>query len=130
MDIFGDLMRGKGYLDFNVSGGCGLGLSMGMQFNAKEAHFYFGGGGVTPGVGACLTWSPCSITQGWNYGVQGQAGAAFEIGKAGKDRYFGLGAGVPFGASATGVFVFGQADITPGLKLIESQPDIRAANMF
>jgi hypothetical protein len=64
---------GDSYFDLNITAGCGLGGSLGLQYSAGEGfHPYYGGGITTCAAAASFTVAPDqSITSGANCGVQG-----------------------------------------------------------
>ncbi len=100
---------GLWYLDLNLSGGWfGVGGTFGIMLDSKESsfHVYGGGGFMIPGVGGSITWSPGSVSPGWNFGLQGQAGPAGQVGYALDGGWFWeAGIGWPPGASLTGYYV-------------------------
>jgi len=102
--------RGRSYIDINFGGGWWLGITFGVLINGSGFYPYFGGGAVTPGAGASLTWSPSNPSHGWSVGLQGQAVIAGQVGY-GFDEcggwFWELGAGWPPGASLTGYYIWG-----------------------
>src|SRR3989304_2158199 len=64
------------YKDLNITVGFGIGLTFGVMVEGNKMYPYLGGGAMTPGIGASLTASPSSVTQGWNVGLQGSAAVA------------------------------------------------------
>ena len=104
---FGDPL-GLWYIDINVSGGYWGGLTVGILINNTGIYPYFGGGAVTPGVGASVTWSPSDPETCWNVGLQGQAYVAGQVGYGfGQGGWFWeAGGGFPPGASLTVYYVF------------------------
>ncbi|TAL22388.1 MAG: hypothetical protein EPN94_11225 [Nitrospirae bacterium] len=70
---------------------------------------YIGPGVVTRGGGVALTQSTSDPSHGWNVGLQGQSGAAYQLGYSFSDDalFFEMGGGVPGGGSLTGYYVFG-----------------------
>jgi RHS repeat-associated protein len=104
IDAIGDLLRGKGYLDFNLTAALGVGITGGIQFNGKGAHLY-GGVAVGGGVGGALTYSSADITPGWAWGVQGTGVISFQVGQSGGENFFELGGGYPVGATLTYYYV-------------------------
>jgi RHS repeat-associated protein len=99
---------GLWYLDINVSGGFGLGVTVGIILDSKESGFHvYGGGGLTfPGIGGSITWSPSDVSPGWNVGLQGQGGPAVQVGYAKDDGWFWeAGVGWLPGASLMGYYV-------------------------
>jgi hypothetical protein len=103
---------GLDYLDVNVSGGYVFGATGGLIVQDGCMRLYLGGGVVSPGVGASVTWSPSSASTGWNAAVQVQAGPAVQIGRGlGSDGQPGelfveVGGGMPPGVALTGYYVF------------------------
>jgi len=80
------------------------------MINNTGIYPYFGGGVVTPGAGASITWSPSTPTTGWNVGLQGQAGVAGQVGYGFGDNggwFWEVGGGWPPGASLTGYYAWG-----------------------
>jgi RHS repeat-associated protein len=98
---------GLWYIDINVSGGFWIGGTGGIIIGTGGVYGYVGGGIVTPGVGGSVTWSPYDPTVGWNFGAQGQAGLAGQVGiDSGGEFFWEAGIGWPPGASITGYCVF------------------------
>ena len=60
----------------------GIGPTGGVMTEGCQMYWYFGGGVMTPGMGASLTASPSSPTQGWNFGLQIALGVAGQVGYA------------------------------------------------
>lgn len=102
---------GLWYVDINISGGYWGGGTGGILIGSKGIYGYEGGGVVTPGIGGAITWSPQNPATGWNIGIQGTAGLAYQQGYSFKDKSSfweaGIGASYPTvaGASATGYYV-------------------------
>ena len=72
---------GLWYVDINVSfGWWGVGITGGFLIGPNGLYRYAGGGIMTPGPGASLTWSPQNASNGWNQGAQVGYGAAFQYG--------------------------------------------------
>jgi RHS repeat-associated protein len=107
---------GLQYKDLNISVGYGVGVTFGVLVEGNKIYPYLGGGLMTPGIGASLTASPSSVTQGWQVGLQGAAGVAGQVGYSfgtGGGWFWeaGIGGGWPTfaGGSLTGYYVFGPA---------------------
>jgi hypothetical protein len=67
---------------------------------------YIGGGLMTPGPGATVTFSPDNVSGGFNAELQGSYGVAGAIGvDEGGNSFTSFGGGAP-GASATVYYVF------------------------
>jgi len=105
---------GLEYKDINLSFGfpVGIGPTGGVMTEGCQMYWYFGGGVMTPGLGASLTASPSSPTQGWNFGLQIALGVAGQVGYApgpGGGWFWeaGIGGGFPtlFSASLTAYYV-------------------------
>ena len=98
---------GLWYVDINGSGGWWGGGTGGIMIGPQGIYSYGGGGFVTPGVGASLTWSPQDPSSGWNVGGQVNAGFAYQYGYSFKDKsnFWEAGIGWPAGASVTGYYV-------------------------
>jgi hypothetical protein len=76
----------------------------------SRTYLYLGGGFMTPGLTISATISPYqNVTPGWNIGLQGAFGGAFQFGyskEGGDNPWFAeMGAGFP-GASLTGYYVW------------------------
>ena len=63
-------LLGLWYIDINVNVGWWGGGTGGVMINHTGFYPYAGGGFVTPGGSASITWSPCDPTPGWNAGFQ------------------------------------------------------------
>jgi RHS repeat-associated protein len=98
---------GLWYVDINVSAGYGIGVTGGFIIGTGGVYGYLGGGIVTPGIGGSLTWSPYNPTAGWNFGAQGQAGIAGQVGiDPNGEGFWEAGIGFPPGGSITAYCVF------------------------
>jgi RHS repeat-associated protein len=98
---------GLRYLDVNLSFGNVLGVTLGVAVNNCGIFPYLGGGAMIgpPGSGA-LTYSPSDPTIGWNSGIQGQYGYAYQWGKdRDGNKFEEWGIGSP-GISVTNYYVF------------------------
>ncbi|MGA9750479.1 MAG: RHS repeat-associated core domain-containing protein [Acidobacteriota bacterium] len=105
MDAIGDWMKGKGYLDFNLTAAYGVGGTAGVQFNGQGAHLY-GGWAAGFGVGGALTYSPQSITPGWGHGCQLTAIVSWQSGQSSNgSNFFEFGGGLPAGVAYSQYYV-------------------------
>ncbi len=104
---------GLWYFDFNVTLGDWVVITFGVMTNNYGWYPYFGVGGVTPGARGAITASNDQPTPGWNVGLQGQRGAAGQVGYSfgGYGHPSGwfseIGLGFPPGLSLTGYYVWG-----------------------
>lgn len=98
---------GLRYIDVNLSFGSILGVTLGVAVNNCGIFPYLGGGAmIGPPVSGALTYSPSDPTIGWNVGIQGQYGYAYQWGKDREGTKFEeWGIGSP-GISATNYHVF------------------------
>ncbi|HEY9405477.1 MAG TPA: LamG-like jellyroll fold domain-containing protein [Pyrinomonadaceae bacterium] len=107
-----------GYMDINLSFGSPifLGPTGGLLIdnnNGLNFYPYIGGGLMTPGPGTTVTFSPDSVSGGFNAELQGAFGLAGAVGvDEGGNSFTNVGAGSP-GASATVYYVFGAPHPNP-----------------
>ena len=76
--------------------------------NGSGSYPYLGGGVMTPGFGIAYTTSSSDPSLGWSVALQGQYGAAGQVGYSFEDKtpFAEYGVGSP-GASLTGYYVWG-----------------------
>ncbi|HEX6044625.1 MAG TPA: RHS repeat-associated core domain-containing protein, partial [Pyrinomonadaceae bacterium] len=100
----------SGYTDVNISFGSPyfIGVTGGLMFDRQTGgtYPYLGGGFMTPGPSSTVTYSPDSVSGGFNVELQGAYGMAGAVGLDQEGNSFtSLGGGSP-GASATAYYVF------------------------
>jgi hypothetical protein len=67
------------YVDVNISGGEGAGVTIGVMYSEKGVYPYVGGGLVS-GPGGALTYSTSDPVPGWNVALQAGIGSGGQIG--------------------------------------------------
>jgi len=117
---------GLDYLDVNVSAGTPwfVGGTGGAMFQGGCVYPYVGGGLVTPGASPAVTWSPSSVTTGWNVGLQVNFGPAFQVGYSFGENggfFWEVGGSMPPGASLTAYYVFDRVYCKPKAPAVSSK---------
>jgi RHS repeat-associated protein len=96
------------YVNINITGGFWGGITGGVIISNQGVQPYVGGGLVTPGASASVTWSSSNPTAGWNVSGGFDAGVAYQSGYSygNSSGWSEIGGGWPPGASLTGYYVF------------------------
>lgn len=102
---------GLWYIDINITGGFGGGVTGGIMIGPEGIYPYEGPVATSPGIGGAIMWSSDNPTTGWNITAQvvgiiaGQGGYSFKTNSYFKE--IGIGGAFPTvgGISGGGYFV-------------------------